>query len=45
VFEEYNLARCDFLGDGFTVDIKMIPAGGKKVDLEKSTVLSKIKGN
>ncbi len=45
VFEEYNLARCKFLGDGFTVDIKMIPSGGKKVDLEKSTVLSKIKGN
>lgn len=45
VFEEYNLAKCRFLGEGFVVGIKMIPTGGKKIDLEKSTVLAKIKGN
>jgi single-stranded-DNA-specific exonuclease len=44
VFEEYNLASCKFVGDGFVADIKMIPAGGKKIDLEKSTVLAKVKG-
>ena len=45
VFEEFNLAKCKFLGDGFVVEIKMIPAGGKKIDLEKSVVLAKLKGN
>ena len=44
VFEEFSLARCRFTGDGFVANIKMIPAGGKKVDLEKSVVLSKVKG-
>ncbi len=44
VFEEFNLAHCRFLGDGFVAEIKMIPAGGKKIDLEKSAILAKVKG-
>jgi len=45
VFEEYNLSECKFTGGGFVVEIKMIRSGGKKIDLEKSAVLLKVKGN
>ncbi len=45
VFEEYNLAKCQFLGDGFVAEVTMLPSGGRKIDLEQSKVLAKVKGN
>ncbi|MBE6649452.1 MAG: single-stranded-DNA-specific exonuclease RecJ [Ruminococcaceae bacterium] len=45
VFEEFNLARIRFFGEGCVAEITTIPAGGKKIDLEKSAVLSRVKGN
>jgi single-stranded-DNA-specific exonuclease len=45
VFEENNLAKCKFHGDGFVAEVTMLPSGGKKIDLEKSKILAMVKGN